>query len=58
MERWKRPRPYVLTGSISRTAAKQTKIQGATRAQIEGIKVMNADGVTTLGALQPRLAYG
>ncbi len=54
MERWKRPRLYVFVDSIPRTAAKQTKMQGAMKSQIAGIKVMNADGVTTLGALKAK----
>lgn len=56
MERWKRPRLYVFVDAIPRTAAKQSKMQGAMRAQIAGIKVMNADGVTTLSALKAKAA--
>lgn len=54
MERWKRPRLYVFVDAVPRTAAKQSKMQGAMKAQIAGIKVMNADGVTTLGALKAK----
>jgi len=58
MERWKRPRLYVFTDAIPRTAAKQTKMQGAMKAQIKDLKVMNDDGVTTLGALRARASNG
>lgn len=58
MERWKRPRLYVFVDAVPRTAAKQTKMQGAMKAQIAGIKVMNAHGVTTLGALKAKAAAG
>lgn len=54
MERWKRPRLYVFVDAVPRTAAKQTKMQGAMKEKIAGLKVMNADGVTTLGALNAR----
>jgi acyl-CoA synthetase (AMP-forming)/AMP-acid ligase II len=56
MERWKRPRLYVFVDEIPRTAAKRTKMQGAMRQQIAGIKVMTADGVTTLNALMSKAA--
>jgi acyl-CoA synthetase (AMP-forming)/AMP-acid ligase II len=58
MERWKRPRLYVFTDAIPRTAAKQSKMQGAMKTQIEGIKVMDADGVTTLSALRDKATSG
>ena len=58
MERWKRPRLYVFTDTIPRTAAKQTKMQGAMKAQINDLKVMNADGVTTLSALRAKASRG
>jgi acyl-CoA synthetase (AMP-forming)/AMP-acid ligase II len=56
MERWKRPRLYVFVDAVPRTAAKQTKMQGAMKVQIVGVKVMNADGVTTLSALKAKSA--
>jgi len=58
MERWKRPRLYVFVSSIPRTAAKRTKMQGAMKQQLEGAKVMIADGVTTLSALRAKAALG
>lgn len=52
LERWKRPRLYVLVGEVPRTAAKRTKLQGEMRAQIKGISLRDQDGVTTVGLLQ------
>ena len=54
MERWKRPRLYVFVDAIPRTAAKQTKMAGELRRLIEGVSVLNADGVVTLGELRSR----
>lgn len=51
-ERWKRPRLYVLVDQVPRTPAKRSKMAVAMRAQIEGLTVADADGVTTLGALR------
>ncbi|MFC4945742.1 class I adenylate-forming enzyme family protein [Pseudonocardia sp. GCM10023141] len=50
-ERWKRPRLYVLVDEVPRTPAKRSKMAAAMRAQLEGLTVADADGVTTLGAL-------
>jgi acyl-CoA synthetase (AMP-forming)/AMP-acid ligase II len=51
IERWKRPRLYVFTDQVPRTAAKRSKMQGEMRRQLEGIMVRDADGVTTLKRL-------
>ena len=48
----------MFTDAIPRTAAKQTKMQGAMKAQIKDLKIMNEDGVTTLGALLARASNG
>jgi acyl-CoA synthetase (AMP-forming)/AMP-acid ligase II len=54
-ERWKRPRLYVLTDHVPRTAAKRSKMQGEMRRQLGGIMVRDADGVTTLNRLRSRM---
>jgi acyl-CoA synthetase (AMP-forming)/AMP-acid ligase II len=55
LERWKRPRLYVLVEEIPRTA-KRGKMQGPMKARLAGLVVRAADGVTTYGEL--RLAAG
>lgn len=50
LERWKRPRLYVLVEEIPRTA-KRSKMAGAMKAKLDGLVVRAADGVTTFGAL-------
>jgi acyl-CoA synthetase (AMP-forming)/AMP-acid ligase II len=52
LERWKRPRLYVMVTEVPRTAAKRTKQHSRMREQIEGVVVRDEDGVTTLGAIQ------
>jgi acyl-CoA synthetase (AMP-forming)/AMP-acid ligase II len=52
LERWKRPRLYVMVAEVPRTAAKRTKQHSRMRDQITGVVVQDKDGVTTLGALQ------
>lgn len=52
LERWKRPRLYVMVTEVPRTAAKRTKQHSRMREQITGVVVQDKDGVTTLGALQ------
>jgi acyl-CoA synthetase (AMP-forming)/AMP-acid ligase II len=49
LERWKRPRLYVLVDEVPRTA-KRSKMQGVMKAQLEGLVVRDRDGVTTFGA--------
>ena len=51
LERWKRPRLYVLVDEVPRTA-KRTKMAGALRDRIAGVTVRTADGVATLGELR------
>lgn len=51
IERWKRPRLYVFTDQVPRTAAKRSKMQGEMRRQLGGIMVRDTDGVTTLKRL-------
>lgn len=51
LERWKRPRLYVFTDIVPRTAAKQSKNQVAMKATLQGVRVMNADGVTSLSRI-------
>ena len=58
MERWKRPRLYVLVDEVPRTVAKQSKWQGEMRRQIEGVVVRDADRVTTLGLLRAAQSRG
>lgn len=50
LERWKRPRLYVLVDAVPRTPAKRSKMAAAMKARLEGIVVRDADGVTTYGA--------
>jgi len=52
LERWKRPRLYVMVTEVPRTAAKRTKQHSRMREQIAGVVVHDRDGVTTLSALQ------
>jgi acyl-CoA synthetase (AMP-forming)/AMP-acid ligase II len=49
LERWKRPRLYILVPEVPRTLAKRTKIWPKLRELIEGV-VLAGDGVTTLTA--------
>jgi fatty-acyl-CoA synthase len=58
LERWKRPRLYVFVDAVPRTAAKQSKWQGEMRRRLEGIQVRDADGVTTLAAVQTTADLG
>lgn len=51
LERWKRPRLYILVDEIPRTA-KRSKQHGAMRNQIADITLADADGVVTLTALR------
>jgi acyl-CoA synthetase (AMP-forming)/AMP-acid ligase II len=53
-ERWKRPRLYVFTDAIPRTAAKRSKMQGEMRKRLGDAVVRDADGVTTLTALNKK----
>ncbi|WP_214103370.1 class I adenylate-forming enzyme family protein [Acrocarpospora catenulata] len=53
LERWKRPRLYVLVDEVPRTA-KRSKDQGAMRTQVDGLLVLDADGVITYGSLRAR----
>lgn len=55
-ERWKRPRLYCFTNAVPRTTAKKSKMQGEMRRQLEGLMVMDADGVTTLTKLRESAA--
>jgi acyl-CoA synthetase (AMP-forming)/AMP-acid ligase II len=52
LERWKRPRLYVLVDEVPRTPAKRSKMATAMRAQLAGLTVREADGVATYGALR------
>jgi acyl-CoA synthetase (AMP-forming)/AMP-acid ligase II len=52
LERWKRPRLYVLVDEVPRTPAKRSKMAAVMKARLEGLVVRDADGVTTLGALR------
>jgi acyl-CoA synthetase (AMP-forming)/AMP-acid ligase II len=52
LERWKRPRLYVLVDEVPRTAAKRSKMAPVLKARLEGLTVRDADGVTTFGRLQ------
>jgi acyl-CoA synthetase (AMP-forming)/AMP-acid ligase II len=52
LERWKRPRLYILVDEVPRTAAKRSKMAGAMKARLDGLVVRDADGVTTYGALK------
>jgi len=54
LEPWKRPRLYVLTDEVPRTAAKRSKMHGAMRAQLEGLMMRHDDGVMTLSELRER----
>ena len=56
LERWKRPRLYVLVDAVPRTTAKRSKWQGEMRRRLEGVQVRDSDGVTTLTAIQTRAA--
>ncbi len=47
MEKWKRPRLYVLVGEIPRTA-KRSKMVGPMRARLEGVTVRIDDGIATI----------
>jgi len=51
LERWKRPRLYVLVDEVPRTA-KRSKQHGVMREYIAGIRLADADGVVTLTALR------
>ncbi|WP_433503138.1 class I adenylate-forming enzyme family protein [Pseudonocardia halophobica] len=52
LERWKRPRLYVLVDEVPRTPAKRSKMAAVMKARLDGVLVRDADGVTTLGALR------
>ncbi|OXM67149.1 hypothetical protein CF166_24925 [Amycolatopsis sp. KNN50.9b] len=52
LERWKRPRLYVLVDAVPRTPAKRSKMATVMKAQLEGMTVRDADGVTTFGAMK------
>jgi acyl-CoA synthetase (AMP-forming)/AMP-acid ligase II len=52
LERWKRPRLYILVEEVPRTAAKRSKMAAAMKARLEGLIVRDADGITTYGALK------
>jgi acyl-CoA synthetase (AMP-forming)/AMP-acid ligase II len=54
LERWKRPRLYVLVDEVPRTPAKRSKAQGVMRSHLDGVLVRDADGVTTYGAARAR----
>lgn len=54
-ERWKRPRLYVITDAVPRTAAKQSKAQGEMRKQLGNVLVKDADGVITFTRLMERV---
>jgi acyl-CoA synthetase (AMP-forming)/AMP-acid ligase II len=54
IERWKRPRLYVFTKQVPRTAAKRSKMQGEMRQQLGGVEVLDADGVTTFTRIRAR----
>lgn len=54
IERWKRPRLYVFTDQVPRTAAKRSKMQGEMRHQLGDALVRDADGVTTMRRLRAR----
>ncbi|QZS52727.1 class I adenylate-forming enzyme family protein [Rhodococcus opacus] len=49
LERWKRPRLYILVDEVPRTA-KRSKMHGAMRERLRGITLADADGVVTLDA--------
>lgn len=53
LERWKRPRLYVLVEAVPRTVSKRTKMAAVLKSKIEGVVVRDTDGVATLGELQP-----
>jgi acyl-CoA synthetase (AMP-forming)/AMP-acid ligase II len=53
LERWKRPRLYVLVDVVPRTVSKHTKMAASLKAMIGEVVVRDADGVATLGELQP-----
>ena len=50
LERWQRPRLYVLVDAVPRTSAKRSKMQRAMRDHLEGLVVPDAH-VTTFGEL-------
>ena len=52
LERWKRPRLYALVESVPRTAAKQSKWQGEMRRRLDGVSLLDADGVVTLSMVR------
>lgn len=52
LERWKRPRLYVFVDAVPRTPAKRSKMATAMKAQLDGVTVRDADGVTTLGTIR------
>jgi fatty-acyl-CoA synthase len=55
MERWKRPRLYVLADAVPRTMPKRTKDMRALRTLVEGVVLTDADGVTSMSGLPARL---
>lgn len=50
-ERWKRPRLYVFTDEVPRTAAKRSKMQGEMRRRLGDAFVRDAQGVITFSEL-------
>lgn len=54
VERWKRPRLYVFTDQIPRTAAKRTKSFPHLREQIGSVVLSEADGVVSLKGYHAR----
>ncbi len=58
LERWKRPRLYVLVDAVPRTSAKRSKMQGSMPERLAGLVVRDTDGVTTYGAVTATRAAG
>jgi acyl-CoA synthetase (AMP-forming)/AMP-acid ligase II len=56
LERWKRPRLYVIVDEVPRTPAKRSKMQSAMRERLAGIVLRTADGVATFGEVTSRPA--
>jgi len=54
LERWKRPRLYIKVEKIARTLAKGTKAIRDLKKSVEGIKLTDRDGITTLTKLKSR----
>jgi hypothetical protein len=51
LERWKRPRLYVLVDEVPRTMPKRTKDLGALRALVAGIEIGTDEPVRVLSLL-------